>query len=83
MFRKLLCWLGSHGPNWHGNESCKASSRDGNVPFNRTCLFCGEVWYGTQVYGRYTRYLGDWKTKQQLIATGEWRELTKHKEKPC
>ena len=78
-FRSLLCAVGIHGPNWYGNESHDSSYRDPDVPFNRTCSFCGEQWYGTQVFGDTMRYLGDWKTKEELIETGEWAEMMKRK----
>lgn len=79
--RSALCTLGVHGPNWYGNKSRPTSYRDPDLPFNRSCTYCGERWYGTQVYGRTRRYLGDWKTKEQLIETGEWQEIVAGKEK--
>ena len=77
--RSVLCALGVHGPNWYGNDSHYASARNGDAPFTRTCTHCGEKWYGTQVYGETLRYLGDWKTKEELIKTGEWEEMLARK----
>lgn len=74
MIRRLLCWLGIHGPNWFGNNWGRLDE-----PFVRECPHCGMRWYGDEVvrysraYGCEVRTLGDWKTRKQCIKDGEWR----------
>lgn len=66
-YRALLCKIGYHGPNWFGPEWGRCDES-----FVRECPHCGMRWYGTEViYGGYRR-LGDWKTRAQCIADGEW-----------
>ncbi len=71
MFRKLLCKLGWHGPNWFGPEWGRC-----NEAFVRECPHCGMRWYGREVdivrHGQIWRAIGDWKTRAQCIKDGEW-----------
>ena len=72
MFRKFLCWIGMHGPNWYGVEHGRCG-----ICFQRVCPFCGERWYGDEVeigYGtRAVRTVGDFRTEKQLRKNGLWR----------
>jgi hypothetical protein len=60
--KKLLCFLGIHGPNVFGNESVPRSSR--MAPFIRVCTHCGQVWEGREVTTRHERILGDWRKRK-------------------
>jgi hypothetical protein len=59
MFRKLLCWLGMHGPNYCGNADDEQSFRTN--AFERTCLHCGAVWHGSERYYPATRGTDCWR----------------------
>ena len=74
---RLLCRLGLHGPDFMGNEPTTRSSR--SAPLERTCLVCGSVWHGEQVYGREIRYLGNWRRiRGRQAATRQERQTTAH-----
>lgn len=73
MIRRLLCFLGLHGPYWNGPEWGRCGE-----PFVRECPHCKMRWYGQEItyysryYGGEVRGIGDWKTRAQCIKDGEW-----------
>lgn len=71
-WRRLLCKLGFHGPDWFGSEWGRCDE-----PFVRECPHCGMRWYGNEITyrdrtGQEWRGIGDWLTRKQCIERGQW-----------